>query len=781
MRRQFSQSARALTALSVRRPRIVVALAGALTLLLMLRAAGLESEVGYAAYFGPDDPAVARLVEFFSEFDSGLDVLVVFGCPESRICASVRERAALEFIARLQSELDALPNVRSTRSLLDAAIVVGPLETRSIAEAAGDGRPLLSPLRLAPDWEALVERAVHQTVLANSVVAADGRTAGILVELGSLESGPMRDAVRAILDLARRHEEALGGEIFVAGDPIWTVAGSDALDADARNLSVLMFVLILAILWGFFRDPWLTLLPVVSVTALVVAIHGVIALLAIPMTTILTALPPLLAVIALTASIHLLTAFLRFPGLDPPAALVEAADQVGPGCLWAAITTAAGFGSFVLSDLASFREFGVAATIGLALGLVVTFSLLPALLCLRPPRTRGAARARLGVVHELLAAAQATVMHRPGFVLAAGSAVLLALAAGSSRLYYEVDFGEQSLVLRSVRFMEANFRKPMTTELVVSVPEGRRIYDPESLRLLARLEAWFDSEPSTGVAWSFLDLLEQAYRMDRGHPPASFDALVAAARSEMPLVASYPGLPGLWSETATRRGDGTLSWRDRARVSVQRSWLSGREQLPYVDRVRAHLEAVNRDVADAGYRVELAGGLELAALAERKIRDTQWRSFGAAFLVVALTLVGLLRSNPRLAVLGVIVNLLPVLSLLGVMGWAGIAIDPANTMVAAVLLAIAVDDTIHLCLRYERERSDGATRRTALTRTIGLVGEAVVITSICLALGFAVLMFSRWGGLVSFGLLASLGIAIALVADLLLLPAALLAGGSEET
>ena len=101
-------------------------------------------------------------------------------------------------------------------------------------------------------------------------------------------------------------------------------------------------------------------------------------------------------------------------------------------------------------------------------------------------------------------------------------------------------------------------------------------------------------------------------------------------------------------------------------------------------------------------------------------------------------------------------------------------------MVAAVLIAINDDDTIHMSLRYQRERHAGKSRLEAITAAIETVGEAVVITSICLALGFAVLMFSSWGGLVAFGLLASVGIVMALLADLLLLPAALLWRGDSK-
>ena len=101
-------------------------------------------------------------------------------------------------------------------------------------------------------------------------------------------------------------------------------------------------------------------------------------------------------------------------------------------------------------------------------------------------------------------------------------------------------------------------------------------------------------------------------------------------------------------------------------------------------------------------------------------------------------------------------------------------------MVGALLLAIAVDDTIHVSLRLRRELDAGASREVALDRSFRSVGEAVVISSMCLALGFSALLFSEWGGLVSFGLLASLGVIFALVGDLLLLPAAVLLGAERD-
>jgi predicted RND superfamily exporter protein len=118
----------------------------------------------------------------------------------------------------------------------------------------------------------------------------------------------------------------------------------------------------------------------------------------------------------------------------------------------------------------------------------------------------------------------------------------------------------------------------------------------------------------------------------------------------------------------------------------------------------------------------------------------------------------------------------PSLLQLGLMGWSGIGIDPASAMVGAILLALGVDDTIHPGLRWRAARAGGHDGAAAWSETLDSVGEAVVITSLCLGLGFSVLLFARWGGLVSFGLVASLGVALLLAGDLLLLPAALLAG-----
>ena len=764
MQRPLAQLAAGLSAASVRRPRATVAAAAIATALLVAAASRLPSEVGYAAYFGPRSPEVLRLASFLEEFESGVHLLVVFGCRETSRCKAIAEPWALDFLGRVQAALDRVPNVRRTWSVLNTPIVVAPLETRTLAEPGPEGAVL------ANDWPSLLATAREQRFFRGTVLAADGRSAGIVVELQSIESQPMREAVRAVLALLPAFERELGAELHVAGDPVWTVVSSDTLERDAVVLTALMFVVMGGLLFLLFRDVWFALLPVLAVGSVTAAVQGIAALAGLPMTSLLSALPPLMVVIAVATSIHLLTTVARTHERDPAARLVAAAREVGPGCFWTTATTAVGFDSFLWSDLESFRHFGGLAALGVGISFLVTFTLLPALLYLHLRRSPTGSRTRASALpDEILAAIRDTVKRYPRFVLAASLGGFALLATGVPRLHYASDFGfgEQSFVVRSLRAIEANFRKPMTTEVVVTLPPGAHVYDPASLGLLARIEALFAAESTTGDTWSFLDLLEDAYRVDRGHLPASFDELVADAARTVALVASTENARWFWKEAVD---DGKS---ERTRVSVDRAWLDDAAQAPYVARVRNALAALEHAAAP-GTRIEFEGGLVLADRFVLQLRDTQWKSFVSAFAMVAVTLIALFRRFGALAPCSIVASTLPVVALLGLMGWVGIGVDPANTMVGAILIGIGVDDTIHLSLRYADARRVGFDTSDAIDRALAIAGEPVLVSSGVLALGFSVMLFSQWGGLVGFGLLASLGVGLLLAGNLLLLPAALL-------
>ncbi len=116
-------------------------------------------------------------------------------------------------------------------------------------------------------------------------------------------------------------------------------------------------------------------------------------------------------------------------------------------------------------------------------------------------------------------------------------------------------------------------------------------------------------------------------------------------------------------------------------------------------------------------------------------------------------------------------TILPVVVTLGAMGWVGMSLDVGRAMIAAIILGIGVDDSIHLLSNYRLRRGQGRSLRQAIGEALMYTGRALITTSAALALGFLVMLASAWQTIANFGLFASLAILGALVSVVVVLPA----------
>ncbi|MCH8122095.1 MAG: MMPL family transporter [Bacteroidetes bacterium] len=150
------------------------------------------------------------------------------------------------------------------------------------------------------------------------------------------------------------------------------------------------------------------------------------------------------------------------------------------------------------------------------------------------------------------------------------------------------------------------------------------------------------------------------------------------------------------------------------------------------------------------------------------IKEAQVQSFYLAIVLVFL-LFWLFIRDFKLALIAMVPNLIPVALMIGVMGIARIPLDMGTAMVAAIVLGVAIDDTIHLLVRYQ-ELTASLSPDDALTKTVAHVGRSIVFTSIVLAFGFSILMLAGVKTVFYFGLLTSIAVVGALFGDLVLLP-----------
>ncbi|MYA89749.1 MAG: MMPL family transporter, partial [Boseongicola sp. SB0662_bin_57] len=93
----------------------------------------------------------------------------------------------------------------------------------------------------------------------------------------------------------------------------------------------------------------------------------------------------------------------------------------------------------------------------------------------------------------------------------------------------------------------------------------------------------------------------------------------------------------------------------------------------------------------------------------------------------------------------------------------------------AVAIGIIVDDTIHFVSKYLSGRQQGLSSPEAVRATFRAVGPALWATTAILSAGFLVFASSGYEPSWTLGVLVAVTISFALVADLLLLPALLMA------
>ena len=174
-----------------------------------------------------------------------------------------------------------------------------------------------------------------------------------------------------------------------------------------------------------------------------------------------------------------------------------------------------------------------------------------------------------------------------------------------------------------------------------------------------------------------------------------------------------------------------------------------------------------------GARVEITGiGLLWLKMGDY-IAQSQIEGYLLAFIFIAAILCLAFRSF-KVGMLAMIPNLFPIVLILGVAGAMGMHLDYFRLLLATVAIGIAVDDTVHMTSRIRKEFRRCGNYEEAVSRGLVSVGRPIIITSAILSLAFLVYLVSDMEVLASFGILLSITIVTALLADLFLLPALVL-------
>jgi predicted RND superfamily exporter protein len=119
--------------------------------------------------------------------------------------------------------------------------------------------------------------------------------------------------------------------------------------------------------------------------------------------------------------------------------------------------------------------------------------------------------------------------------------------------------------------------------------------------------------------------------------------------------------------------------------------------------------------------------------------------------------------------------LIPLVITAGIMGYLGIRFKPSTILIFSIAFGISSDGTIYFLTKYRQElKKLNSTVAGSISIAIKETGLSMVYTAVILFCGFAIFAASGFGGTVAMGVLISITLLVAMVTNLVLLPAILL-------
>jgi uncharacterized protein len=705
---------------------------------------------------GPGD--LDRLHTFHTLF--GSDEIVVLALHSDRLFT----QESLRRLDQLTRRVAALPHV---------AHVLSPTNVRDLE---GDE---LGPVPVVPyadvlagklQPEAMGERLGRHPIFGGLLVGKDAHTAAILVELepgqGALDS--RRHLVSILRHLAS--EVGPGVTTFVAGIPVEKVDVATYIARDQKIFIPFVFLILAVMTGALYRHPLGMLVPLTVLTLTLVWTLGLFGLAGRSLNPVTSLMTPVILVMSLEGTIQLLNQYLaaRAQGLPRAAALERADRRMRIPCFNAALTAAIGFVSLLTLPIPAIRDFGLFTAVGIMMGYVFTIVLTPLLLASLPDFPIRVIRAFApGPIERGLARMVRWVCdHRWTAALTVG-AVLSAAAVGLTQIRVETDLirslRHASPLSAASRFIDAQLAGVNAVEIVIS---GISPQDPEGLGRVAQFEEAVQSLPEVRKVTGLPDLLARVNRaVHRGND--SYARLPEGPDAAADLSDFLAGLrkeaPGDLHRFLAEGPDGRVTLRVIARVPALNT---------------ASSQALFAQIREAASRsrlpeVTLTGNFVVFSNMSTTLIRHQAQGLGVALILILGVMTVQFRSL-RLGLLCAIPNGAPVLMVYGLMGWSGVALSVPTAMIASVTIGTIVDNSIYLLARFREAFAQERDYVEALTTMVRASGRAVVFSTVTLAVGFWVGVFSSFVPTVHFSVLTGAAFLLGLVSQFVVLPLALI-------
>ena len=742
-----------------------------LTAIIALGAQNLYFEADYKVYFQEDDPQLV-MHESVEDVYTSSDNIAIALRPDN---GDVFTQEMLALIFELSERLWQTPYVMRVDSITNFQHTSANGDDLLVEDI------VLDPTTLNADKI----KEIRKTVLAEKqlfqrLISADGTTSLLNV---NLELPPEVDSSadlatqakqRETRDLSYQEVGQFGRELLneyrqkypqltmhVSGVTVITNSFNEVGQQDAERLAPIMYGLILVALTLFLRSVGGVIASLMVIAGASIAGIGSAGWFGYSLNTVNVVTPTIVLTIAVCDAVHLLAIYLRglSSGLERLDAMREALRLNLQPIVLTSVTTAVGFLTLNFSISPPFNELGNMTAFGVVWAMLLTFCLLPALATLLV-RKRKPAKQEGSLLRSYV---DWVIKHyRMALLVSLVSAIGLASMVPLNVINDDtITYFKPPLEFRhSMDFTSEHL--PGINDINVSLDCGAPscVNDPAFLSMLDAFQDWALAQPDIVQISAYSDVIKRLNRSMNSDDQAFYkipESSAIAAQYNLMYEMSLPFGLDLNNQLNLDKS--------ATKVSILASRVTSSELIELSDRIHHWLKQNYRE------DVEPVSGVSLmfASIGEKNIYAMLE---GAVYAIIGITLTILIALRSfRYAVISLVPNVMPALMAFGVWGLLVGTVNLAAAAVFSISLGILVDDSVHFISKYRRAREvKGLSPEGSIRYAFDNVGEALIITTFVLCIGFAVLATSSFALNSIAGTLTAITIFIALIFDFLILP-----------
>lgn len=542
---------------------------------------------------------------------------------------------------------------------------------------------------------------------------------------------------------------------------------------DEIGLFVLSATLLTALIFFlFFRSFRATFIALSVVLIGVMWALGTLGLFRYEITVLTALIPPLIIVIGVPNCIFLINKYQQEVDRhgNQAKSLVRVISKIGNATLMTNLTTASGFSTFILTNSKILKEFGIIASLNILFIFVLSLLIIPIIYSIMPPpKTKHLRHLKNKNIRALVNWMENQVRYKRINVFLIALTGLIFGIIGIYKINISgsliEDMPKKSEFFQDIQFYDQEFNGIVPVEVLVDAKRKNGILKPATLKRMDRLHAQIDEIPELSPPLSVVNAVKFVKQAYYNGNPNYFQLPTTQENSFI-----YPYIKNQESDTnlLTNYVDDSGQY---ARITTFMKDIS----TPRMEAIEAKLrEEAARIFPEDRYTLTFTGKSLLFLKGTKYLIKNLLISLLLAILIIALIMAYMFRSF-KMILISLVPNLLPLVITAGVMGFSGIPLKPSTILVFSIAFGISVDDTIHFLAKYRQELIASNWKiKSSIYKALRETGVSMFYTSIVLFFGFIVFMSSNFGGTVALGGLVSVTLLMAMLANLILLPALLI-------